>query len=148
MTKDGKLITAIHNSLRAKRERLEKDDNGFTLIELLVVVLIIGILAAIAIPVFLGQQDSAKDSAAKSDLANAKIAVIAYETSNSGTPPATGPAQTSLGSNGFTKSDNVTSVDIKTATSSGFCIEAVSTSSGTPKFHISDTSSVQPDGCP
>jgi prepilin-type N-terminal cleavage/methylation domain-containing protein len=109
------LISAIHNSLRAKREQLTKDDKGFTLIELLVVVLIIGILAAIAIPVFLGQQDSAKDAAAKSDLANAKIAVIAYETSNNGAFPASGDAQTSLGSNGFTRSSNVTSVTIVSA---------------------------------
>ncbi len=68
-----------------KLRRRAEDEKGFTLIELLVVILIIGILAAIAIPAFLNQRNKAYDSQAKSNIKTAQIAEETYSTDNNGT---------------------------------------------------------------
>jgi type IV pilus assembly protein PilA len=60
------------------------DESGFTLIELLVVILIIGILAAIAIPAFLSQKSKANDAAAKTQVGTLQTAMETYSTENSG----------------------------------------------------------------
>src|SRR5579862_1921774 len=69
--------------LRKLRQRTE-NERGFTLIELLVVILIIGILAAIAIPSFLNQKSKASDAAAKELAHSMQVATETYATDNSG----------------------------------------------------------------
>jgi len=64
------------------RKSAEEKDQGFTLIELLVVIIIIGILAAIAIPVFLNQRQKGYDAQAKSDLRNLATLEETYLTDN------------------------------------------------------------------
>ena len=65
------------------RKMQEENEGGFTLIELLVVIIIIGILAAIAIPVFLSQRQKGYDAQAKSDARNLATLEETYMTDNS-----------------------------------------------------------------
>ena len=65
------------------RER-SQGEGGFTLVELLVVMLILGLLAAIAIPSFFNQRDKARDADAKSSVRTAQTAVETYATDNQG----------------------------------------------------------------
>jgi len=68
--------------LNRLRKAMNEKEQGFTLIELLVVIIIIGILAAIAIPVFLSQRKKGFDASLKSDLRNIATAVESMYTDN------------------------------------------------------------------
>src|SRR5215211_2547741 len=65
------------------RER-SSSESGFTLVELLVVMLILGLLAAIAIPSFFNQRDKARDADAKESVRTAQTAIETYATDNDG----------------------------------------------------------------
>src|SRR3954463_11731899 len=73
--------------LRKLRERIQSEEKGFTLIELLVVILIIGILAAIALPAFLSQRQKGQDAESKSSTRTAATAMETYSTDTNGVYP-------------------------------------------------------------
>ena len=68
------------------RKAQQENEGGFTLIELLVVMIIIGILAAIAIPAFLSQRAKAQDSAAKSDVSTVGKEIATYYVDSTAVP--------------------------------------------------------------
>ncbi|WP_209561722.1 type II secretion system protein [Frigoribacterium sp. PvP032] len=129
---------ALMGKLSARRQNLAQDkDKGFTLIELLVVVIIIGILAAIAIPVYLNVTNNAKDSGVKSDATNVKTAIISVQ-SSTGTLPAAFSATkqadiaSDLVSAGASMGDNTTALAYTlNATKDKFCIQTTSTTGKT-----------------
>lgn len=70
------------NYLQTGKKNLQKTEDGFTLIEILVVILIVGILASIAVPVFLNQRKKANDATVQSDIRNAITVTETYFSNN------------------------------------------------------------------
>ena len=97
------------------QKAMKEKDQGFTLIELLVVIVIIGILAAIAIPLFLNQRKKGVDASLKSDLKSAATTVETYATESATvitytTQSVSGSTATTGALNGFTPSSGNTVV--------------------------------------
>jgi type IV pilus assembly protein PilA len=83
----------MHGTIESIRKK-RRDDEGFTLIELLVVVVIIGVLVAIAVPVYLNYRKGAADKSAQSDVRGAISAIEQFYTENGNTYPASAPEKT------------------------------------------------------
>ncbi|MEO2105014.1 MAG: prepilin-type N-terminal cleavage/methylation domain-containing protein [Actinomycetota bacterium] len=131
-------------------DRLRKDEEGFTLIELLVVVIIIGILAAIAIPTFLNQREQAWVSQMESDLRNAAtVQETLYASGNTYVTFAAATGAIDMDGDGAT--DFTTSTDVTLTGTSGdrnnFCINATHAATGEVRAWASATGGLQDVAC-
>jgi type IV pilus assembly protein PilA len=107
--------------------RFIREDDGFTLIEILVVILIIGILAAIAIPSFLGQQEKAQDTSAKS---NARTLVEHVESCFTASSDYTKCTTSQMDETGLPIGAAKGQVDVTDTAPDSFTVTAVSKSGG------------------
>ncbi|WP_454166819.1 type II secretion system protein [Microbacterium lacticum] len=115
----------------AKKENGEK---GFTLIELLVVVIIIGILAAIAIPVFLNMRTGAWKSSVESDVNNAILAVEQAAQANNGSYKDLTYADGKIGDQTIVESDGNT-ITVKDISADGYVVEGFNEDYGSEKVY-------------
>jgi len=147
------------------RKATHEKDQGFTLIELLVVMIIIGILAAIAIPVFLSQRAKARDSSTKADVSTVGKELATYFVDGTATPgvaitaaTATTPAYAVITATGYT-SGNIplsagTAMQASTAgftaspTATTWCVGMTNTEGSQKTYKYSSAAGLLPGACP
>jgi len=106
------------------RKAMEEKDEGFTLIELLVVIIIIGILAAIAIPVFLNQRKKATEASVKSDLRTVANEMETYYTDSQTYPTvAAAVGSANVGGTTVTLSKNNSVNTVSTPANGKYCLK-------------------------
>ena len=143
------MYTALRKSLN------KENDKGFTLIELLVVIIIIGILAAIAIPIFLSQRKKGFEASQKSDARSIATQMETYYTDSQLYPTsvtAAGQVLTFVTAavgdveETVTLSPNNSAVIAVADANNGFCVQVSNTNTDVPIVYNSNAGGVQPKG--
>ena len=131
------------------QKAMKEKDEGFTLIELLVVIIIIGILAAIAIPVFLNQRKKASESSIKSDLRTVANEMETYYTDSQTYPAtvATVDGVAGVGDVDVQLSAENTVVTDGTQPDGGYCLAGTSTQTDAEWYYNSTTGGLTKTAC-